>query len=69
MGEYRAQAQGVPYSRSRFCERWVEFRQRLRRSMRQIHVTGEKLFVDYAGMLLGIPIIVIVKVVSQHVEQ
>ena len=46
--EYRAQAQGVPYSRSRFCERYLEFRQRLRRSMRQ-HVGGEKLFVDYAG--------------------
>jgi transposase len=47
--EYRAQAQGMPYSRSRFCERYIEFRQRLRRSMRQIHVGGEKLFVDYAG--------------------
>ena len=47
--EYRAQAVGVPYSRSRFCERYLEFRQHLRRSMRQTHVAGEKLFVDYAG--------------------
>jgi len=47
--EYRAQAQGIPYSRSRFCERYLEFRQRLRRSMRQTHVAGERLFVDYAG--------------------
>lgn len=47
--EYRAQARGVPYSRSRFCERYLEFRQRLRRSMRQTYVAGEKLFVDYAG--------------------
>jgi len=47
--EYRAQAQGVPYSRSRFCERYIEFRQLLRRSMRKIHVAGDKLFVDYAG--------------------
>jgi transposase len=47
--EYRGQAQGIPYSRSRFCERYIEFRQLLRRSMRQIHVAGEKLFVDYAG--------------------
>ena len=47
--EYRAQAQGMPYSRSRFCERYIEFRQPLRRSMRQTHVGGEKLFVDYAG--------------------
>lgn len=47
--EYRDQAQGVPYGRSRFCERYSEFRQRLRRSMRQTHIAGEKLFVDYAG--------------------
>lgn len=47
--EYRAQAHGIPYSRSRFCERYSEFRQQLRRSMRQTHVAGEKLFVDYAG--------------------
>jgi transposase len=47
--EYRAQATGIPYSRSRFCERYLEFRQQLRRSMRQTHVAGEKLFVDYAG--------------------
>jgi transposase len=47
--EYRTQAQGIPYSRSRFCERYTEFRRQLRRSMRQSHVAGEKLFVDYAG--------------------
>jgi transposase len=47
--EYRAQGAGIPYSRSRFCERYLEFRQQLRRSMRQTHVAGEKLFVDYAG--------------------
>ena len=47
--EYRAAAQAVPYSRSRFCELYNEFRQLLRRSMRQMHVAGEKLFVDYAG--------------------
>ncbi len=47
--EYRAQARGIPYSRSRFCERYLEFRQRLRRSMRQTYVADEKPFVDYAG--------------------
>jgi transposase len=47
--EYRDQAQGVPYSRSRFCERYSEFRRQLRRSMRQVHVAGEKLFVEYTG--------------------
>jgi len=47
--EYREAAQGVPYSRSRFFERYQEFVRALRRSMRQTHVAGEKLFVDYAG--------------------
>jgi len=47
--EYREAAQGVPYSRSRFCERYLAFVGTLRRSMRQTHVAGEKLFVDYAG--------------------
>ena len=47
--EYREGAQGVPYSRSRFCERYLAFVGTLRRSMRQTHVAGEKLFVDYAG--------------------
>lgn len=47
--EYRESAQGVPYSRSRFCERYLAFVGTLRRSMRQTHVAGEKLFVDYAG--------------------
>jgi transposase len=47
--EYREAAQGVPYSRSRFYERYQDFVRALRRSMRQTHVAGEKLFVDYAG--------------------
>ena len=47
--EYREAAQGVPYSRSRFFERYQDFVRALRRSMRQTHVAGEKLFVDYAG--------------------
>ena len=47
--EYRQAAQGVPYSRSRFCERYLSFVGSLKRSMRQTHVAGEKLFVDFAG--------------------
>jgi transposase len=47
--EYCEAAQGVPYSRSRFFERYQQFVRTLRRSMRQTHVAGEKLFVDFAG--------------------
>jgi transposase len=52
--EYREAAQGVPYSRSRFCERYLEFVRALRRSMRQTHIAGEKLFVDYAGQTVPV---------------
>jgi transposase len=47
--EYREAAQGIGYSRSRFCERYLAFVGTLKRSMRQTHVAGEKLFVDFAG--------------------
>src|SRR6202051_2237320 len=47
--EYRAQAQGVPYSRSRFCERYIEFRQRLGRPKRPVHRAREKHVVDYGA--------------------
>jgi transposase len=47
--EYREAAQGVTYSRSRFYERYVAFVGTLKRSMRQTHVAGEELFVDFAG--------------------
>lgn len=47
--EYR-QAQGeASYQYSRFCDLYREFAKRLRRSMRQTHRAGEKLFVDFAG--------------------
>ncbi len=52
--EYRESAQGVPYSRSRFYERYQAFAGTLRRSMRQTHVAGEKLFVDYAGQTVPV---------------
>src|SRR5271169_5901791 len=52
--EYREAAQGVPYSRSRFYERYQAFVGTLRRSMRQTHVAGEKLFVDYAGLTVPV---------------
>lgn len=47
LAEYPA---GLSYSM--FCLRHQEFVQLLKRSMRQIHVAGERVFVDYAGPTL-----------------
>ena len=46
--EYRA---GDPdgYGYSRFCDLYGEWRRGISATMRQTHVAGEKLFVDYAG--------------------
>lgn len=46
--EYRAEnADGYGYSR--FCELYRGFEEKLSPTMRQTHVVGEKLFVDFAG--------------------
>jgi transposase len=46
--EYRAEhADGYGYSR--FCDLYGEWRKRITPTMRQTHVAGEKLFVDWAG--------------------
>jgi transposase len=51
--EHRAQhPQGYGYSR--FCELYREWASRLSPTMRQTHVAGEKLFVDYAGTTIDI---------------
>jgi len=42
------------YSRSRFCELYREWLRRVTPTMRQTHVGGEKLFVDYAGTTLDV---------------
>jgi len=34
---------------SQFCENYRSYAKRLKRSMRQVHRAGEKLFIDYAG--------------------
>ena len=47
--EYRDRAGERAYRYSAFCEHYRAWSQRLRRSMRQRHYAGEKLFVDYAG--------------------
>jgi len=37
------------FSYSWFCERYKEWTGRLKLTLRQVHVAGEKLFVDYSG--------------------
>ena len=39
----------VIHSYSQFCENYRRYAKTLKRSMRQIHRAGEKLFIDYAG--------------------
>ena len=51
--EYRA-AQPDGYSYTRYCELFHEWRGLQGLSMRQTHIAGEKVFVDYAGQTLGI---------------
>jgi len=51
--EYRA-AHPDGYSRSRFCELYRAWEGRLSPTMRQAHVAGEKLFVDYAGTTIDV---------------
>ena len=45
LGDQRALA----YKYTSFCIKYRAFAQSLKRSMRQVHVAGEKLFVDYSG--------------------
>lgn len=51
--EYRANFPDG-YGYSRFCDLFREFEQRLSPVMRQTHVAGDKVFVDYSGKRLGI---------------
>jgi transposase len=51
--EYRAQHPDG-YGYSRFCELYTRWKGRLSATMRQTHVAGEKLFVDYAGTTIDI---------------
>ncbi|MDY7545062.1 IS21 family transposase [Glaciimonas sp. CA11.2] len=53
--EYRADyAQHQTYAYSQFCVNYRQFAKQLKRSMRQIHRAGEKLFIDYAGPTIGL---------------
>jgi len=42
------------YGYSRFCDLYRAFAKRLSPTMRQYHVAGERLFVDYAGTTLEV---------------
>ena len=44
----------LAYKYTSFCIKYREWAMGLKRSMRQIHVAGEKLFVDYAGQTMPI---------------
>ena len=51
--EYR-ELHPMGYGYSRFCELYQQAAPRFDLSMRQIHRAGEKLFVDYSGLTIGI---------------
>jgi len=52
--EYAENNPNNHYSYSRFCRRYKKWLQKQKRSMRQVHKAGEKLFVDYAGQTMSI---------------
>ena len=52
--EYCQQFPNRCYSYSQFCFLYAEWRKKQKRSMRQTHKAGEKLFVDYAGQTVPI---------------
>ncbi len=47
--EYQHAHPAAAYSYAQFCLLYRDWRGRLQRSLRQTHLAGEKLFVDYAG--------------------
>ena len=53
--EYAAAHAGHAYGYSQFCLLYHRFAASLKRSMRQLHRAGDKLFIDYAGQ--NVPII------------
>lgn len=52
--EYRQVHGNYGYSYSQFCHRYRTWLGRQRRSMRQVHIAGEKVFVDYCGPTIPI---------------
>ena len=52
--EYRATVGDAAFQYTAFCTRYKAWAGKLKRSMRQIHRAGEKLFADYAGPTMPI---------------
>lgn len=52
--EYRQSAGDRSYQYTAFCKHYRSFAGQLKRSMRQVHQAGEKLFADYAGPMVPI---------------
>lgn len=53
--EYQAEhADAQTYRYTQFCERYHAYAKKLKRSMRQIHRAGEKLFIDFAGPTIAL---------------
>ncbi len=53
--EHRADhAHCQTYAYSQYCDNYRRFAKQLKRSMRQIHRAGEKLFIDYAGPTIAL---------------
>lgn len=52
--EYREHCPGRPWGYTSFCLHYRALAQTLKRSMRQMHRAGEKLFVDYAGQTIPV---------------
>jgi len=53
--EYQADhADRQTYRYTQFCEHYRQFAKQLKRSMRQIHRAGEKLFIDFAGPTIAL---------------
>jgi glycine/D-amino acid oxidase-like deaminating enzyme len=52
--EEYSRANALAYKYTSFCVKYREWAAGLKRSMRQLHLAGEKLFVDYAGQTVPI---------------
>jgi len=52
--EYREQYPDDGYSYAQFCHRYLQWLGYQKRSMRQTHAAGEKLFVDYCGPTMAV---------------
>ena len=52
--EYQAQHQDDAIGYTQFCYHYKQWLKLQRRSMRQIHLAGDKLFIDYCGPTLSV---------------